>query len=205
MKMPIMLFSLNAPFQKKFLVSKMFKNNFHRIKLNFTWMEETFVNKVAESGIVSLDLETFYPKDEILLFDMKDYLFMGLILKEKDFRESLKLLDVTSYTDKVVAVTCSADAVIPMWAYMLAASYLQPVASEIAFGSQQEIKNMLLLKNIDLLPLENFIDKRVVIKGCGEVPVGEAAYLKATALLRPVAKSIMYGEPCSTVPIFKKK
>ena len=168
-------------------------------------MEETFVNKVAESGIVSLDLETFYPKEDIALFDMKDYLFMGLILKEKDFRESLKLLDTTVYADKIVAVTCSADAVIPMWAYMLVASYLQPVASEIAFGNQDEIKNMLLLKNIDQLPVDNFIDKRVVIKGCGEIPVGEAAYLKATKLLRPIAKSIMYGEPCSTVPIYKKK
>ena len=168
-------------------------------------MEEIFVNKVAESGIVSLDLETFYPKEDIALFDMKDYLFMGLILKEKDFRESLKLLDTTVYADKIVAVTCSADAVIPMWAYMLVASYLQPVANEIAFGNQDEIKNMLLLKNIDQLPVDNFIDKRVVIKGCGEIPVGEAAYLKATKLLRPIAKSIMYGEPCSTVPIYKKK
>ena len=168
-------------------------------------MEEVFVNKVAESGIVSLNLEEFYPKDDIALFDMKDYLFMGLILKEKDFRESLKILDISIYQDKIVAVTCSADAVIPMWAYMLAASYLQPVAAEIAFGTVEAIKNILLLKNIENLPIADFADKRVVIKGCGEIPVGEAAYLKATKLLRPVAKSIMYGEPCSTVPIFKKK
>lgn len=168
-------------------------------------IEETFVNKVSESGIISLNLEEFYPKDEIALFDMKDYLFMGLILKEKDFRESLKSLDLSIYTDKVVAVSCSADAVIPMWAYMLAASYLQPVASEVAFGTAEEIKTMLLLKNIAQLPIDNFVDKRIVIKGCGDLPVGEAAYLQATKLLRPVAKSIMYGEPCSTVPIFKKK
>ena len=168
-------------------------------------MEEIFVNKVSESGIVSLNLEEFYPKEEIALFDMKDYLFMGLILKEKDFRENLKSLDLSVYTNKVVAVTCSADAVIPVWAYMLAASYLQPVASEVVFGTAAEIKNMLLLKNIALLPVNDFADKRVVIKGCGDLPVGEAAYLLATKMLRPVAKSIMYGEPCSTVPIFKKK
>lgn len=168
-------------------------------------MEEIFVNKVSESGIVSLNLEEFYPTEEIALFDMKDYLFMGLILKEKDFRENLKSLDLSVYTNKVVAVTCSADAVIPVWAYMLAASYLQPVASEVVFGTEAEIKNMLLLKNIAQLPVNDFADKRVVIKGCGELPVGEAAYLLATKLLRPVAKSIMYGEPCSTVPIFKKK
>lgn len=168
-------------------------------------MEETLVNKVSESGIISLNLEEFYPKEEIALFDMKDYLFMGLILKEKDFRESLKNLDLSIYADKVVAVTCSADAVIPMWAYMLAASYLQPIVKEVAFGTTDEIKMQLLLTNIAQLPVEDFIDKRVVIKGCGDLPVGEAAYLQATKLLRPVAKSIMYGEPCSTVPIFKKK
>lgn len=164
-----------------------------------------FVNKVSESGIVTLDLEEFYPTEEIAVFDMKDYLFMGLILKEKDFRESLKNLDLSTYTGKTVAVTCSADAVIPMWAYMLAASYLQPVAKEVAFGTVEELKKNLLLKNIAQLQVADFVDKRVVIKGCGEIPVGEAAYLQATQLLRPVVKSIMYGEPCSTVPIYKKK
>ena len=168
-------------------------------------MEDIIINKVSESGIVSLDLEEFYPKEEIALFDMKDYLFMGLILKEKDFRESLKNLDLTIYTDKIVAVTCSADAVIPMWAYMLVASYLQPVSKEVYFGTIEEIKTALLLKNIEKIAIEEYVDKRVVIKGCGEVPIGEAAYLQATKLLRPVAKSIMYGEPCSTVPIFKKR
>ena len=168
-------------------------------------MEEVFVNKVSESGILSLNLEDFYPKQDIALFDMKDYLFMGLILKEKDFRESLKILDLSIYQNKVVAVTCSADAVIPMWAYMLAASYLQPVAAEVAFATVEELKNTLLLKNIEQIAIAEFADQRVVIKGCGELPVGEAAYLLATKILRPVVKSIMYGEPCSTVPIFKRK
>jgi hypothetical protein len=168
-------------------------------------MEEVFLNKVSESGIVTLDLEEFYPTEEIAIFDMKDYLFMGLILKEKDFRENLKKLDLSIYIGKMVAVTCSADAVIPMWAYMLAASYLQPVAKEVAFGNAEELKKALLLKNISNLPIADFADKRVVIKGCGEIPVGEAAYLQATQLLRPVVKSIMYGEPCSTVPIYKRK
>ncbi len=168
-------------------------------------MEEVFVNKVSESGILSLNLEDFYPKDEIALFDMKDYLFMGLILKEKDFRESLKILDLSIYQNKIVAVTCSADAVIPMWAYMLAASYLQPVATEVYFATVEELKNTLLLKNIEQIAVAEFADQRVVIKGCGELPVGEAAYLLATKILRPIVKSIMYGEPCSTVPIFKRK
>ncbi len=168
-------------------------------------MDEALINKVSESALVTVNLEDYYPAELIAVFDMKDYLFMGLILKEKDFREALKNLDLTPFTNKAVAVTCSADAVIPMWAYMLVASSLQPVAKEVVFGTEQELKKQLLLKNIEALPVNEFADKRVVIKGCGDLPIGEAAYLLATKLLRPVAKSIMYGEPCSTVPIFKKK
>jgi hypothetical protein len=168
-------------------------------------MSETIINKVSESALITLNLEDYFPSNDIAVFDMKDYLFMGLILKEKDFRESLKNLDLSLFANKAVAVTCSADAVIPMWAYMLVASTLQPVANEIIFGTAEDLKSKLLLKNIAQLPLNEFTDKRVVIKGCGELPVGEAAYLEATKILRPVAKSIMYGEPCSTVPIFKKK
>ena len=168
-------------------------------------MPDVFVNKVAESGIVTLDLEAYYPKEGVLLFDMKDYLFMGLILKEKDFRQALKSLDLSVYKDKIAAITCTADAVIPMWAYMLAASALQPVVKEIVFGNEETAKKNILLKNIGAISANEFIDKRVVIKGCGEVPVSEEAYIEITKLLRPVAKSIMYGEPCSTVPVFKKE
>jgi hypothetical protein len=168
-------------------------------------MADEIINRVNESALITLDLEEYYPSGEIAVFDMKDHLFMGLILKEKDFREALKNLDLSTFTGKTVAVTCSADAVIPMWAYMLAASTLQPVATEVVFGNADEAKKQLLLKKIAQLPINEFADKRVVIKGCGELPVGEAAYLEATKLLRPVAKSIMYGEPCSTVPIYKKK
>ena len=168
-------------------------------------MSETIINKVSESTLVTLNLEDFYPSGEVMVFDMKDYLFMGLILKEKDFREALKNLDLVPYTNKTVAVTCSADAVIPVWAYMLVASYLQPVAKDVQFGTEEEVKKRLLFKNISQLQTEEFTDKRVVIKGCGELPIGEDAYLEATKLLRPVAKSIMYGEPCSTVPIYKRK
>lgn len=167
-------------------------------------MDEKFVNKVSESGIITLDLEDFYPKDEIVVFDMKDHLFMGLILKEKDFREAMKNLDLTPYTNKNVALTCTADAVIPMWAYMLVSSYLQPIAKEIVFGDADFLHKTLFLKNIEKINPADYKDQRVVIKGCGELPVSETAYVAITSLLRPVAKSIMYGEPCSTVPIFKK-
>ena len=168
-------------------------------------MAEVFVNKVAESGIITLDLETYYPKDEVVLFDMKEYLFMGLILKEKDFRLALKELDRSVYQDKITAITCSADAVIPMWAYMLAASTLQPVTKEIIFGNEETAKKEILIKNINTINVNEFSDKRVVIKGCGELSIPEEAYIEITKLLRPGAKSIMYGEPCSTVPVFKKE
>lgn len=167
-------------------------------------METTFVNKVAESGIVSLNLEDFFPGDEVIVFDMKDYLFMGLILKEKDFREALKTLDLNLFTGKQIAITCTADAIIPMWAYMLVASALQPVATDIFFGSKEDVANKILVKNIQQLDANDYSDKRIVIKGCGELPISEEAYMEVTKKLRPVAKSIMYGEPCSTVPVFKK-
>lgn len=168
-------------------------------------MEEAFVNKVSESGILTLDLEDYYPRDEIVVFDMKDHLFMGLILKEKEFRETLKNLDIEPYREKYVALTCSADAIIPMWAYMLVASYLEPVAKELIFGDKSLAHNSLFLKNLQNINAEDYRDKRVVIKGCGELPVSESAYVAITAKLRPVAQSIMYGEPCSTVPIYKRK
>ena len=168
-------------------------------------MAETFVNKVAESGIITLNLEDYFPKDDVVVFDMKDHLFMGLILKEKDFREALKTLDTTIYENKIVALTCSADAVIPMWAYMLVASLLQPIATEIIFGTETYAKENVLLRNIETIDSSAYNDARVVIKGCGELPIGEVAYIGITKKLRPVAKSIMYGEPCSTVPVFKKK
>ncbi len=168
-------------------------------------MSDVIVNKVAESGLITLDLEQYYPKDEIAVFDLKLYLFMGLILKEKDFRAALQQLDWDQYRGRHVAVHCSADAVIPIWAYMLVASYLEPVALEVVFGTADDLRKQVFLKNIQQINIEELVDKRVVVKGCGELPIGEFAYMEITRRLRPIAKSIMYGEPCSTVPIYKKK
>jgi hypothetical protein len=168
-------------------------------------MSEEIVNKVAQSQLVTLDLEAYYPADEIVVFDLKPHLFMELILKEKEFRAALQNHDWSTYQQKVVAVTCTADAIIPMWAYMLVASYLQPVAKDVQFGNAEAVKQQLFLQRIDAIDAAEFVDKRVVVKGCGDVPIGEFAYLAITKKLMPVAKSIMYGEPCSTVPIFKKK
>ncbi|MCX6319130.1 MAG: DUF2480 family protein [Bacteroidetes bacterium] len=168
-------------------------------------MSDAFVNKVAESGLITLDLETWYPGGETAVFDMKDYLFMGMILKERDFREALKSMDWSVYQDKYVALTCSADAIIPVWAWMLVASYLQPVAREFVMGDEKELHKARFIKNLSAIDVQEYADKRVVIKGCGETPIADFVYMEITKLLRPVAKSIMYGEPCSTVPVYKKK
>jgi len=169
-------------------------------------MSDEIVNKVAESGLVTIDLEKYLPKkEEIAVFDLKDFLFMGMILKEKDFREALRQQDWEKYRNKNVAITCTADAIIPVWAYMLVTTYLQPVAKEIIVGDEKEIYKAVFLKNISSIHDSEFTDKRVVLKGCGETPIDDFAYAEATRKLLPVAKSIMYGEPCSTVPVYKKK
>ncbi len=168
-------------------------------------MEEIIVNKVAQSGLITLDLEKFYPGEEIITFDVKDYLFMELILKEKEYRETLKNIDWSEYKNKIVAITCSADAIIPLWAYMLAVTYLEPFAKDIQFGNSEDVFKALFLKNLNLVNPKDFENQRVVVKGCGDKTIPETAFVEITKILRPVVKSIMYGEPCSTVPIFKRK
>jgi hypothetical protein len=167
---------------------------------------ETIVNKVAESGIITLDLAKYIPSDDdIRTFDLKPFLFMEMILKEKDYRASLQTVDWQEYKNKHVAITCSADAIIPVWAYMLATTYLQPVTTSVYFGTAEELKKEIILKNIAAIDIAEYQDKRMVIKGCGDIAIPDAAYVAITKKLLPVAKSIMYGEPCSTVPVYKKK
>ena len=187
------------------LLQKAFLFLFWCMNTTYLCTMETFVNKVAESGIITINLENYLSKEDFMLFDIQQYLFMGLILKEKDYREALKQQDWTAYSNKVVCITCSADAIIPQWAYMLAATYLQPVAKDIRFGNIDAVKNTYLREAIAALNVTEYADKRIVIKGCGDVQLPDDAYIAITNKLIPIAKSIMYGEPCSTVPIFKKK
>jgi hypothetical protein len=168
-------------------------------------MSDMILNKVANSGLITLNLESYLPEKKPVSFDLKDHLFMGLILKEKDYREALKNKDWEIYRDQNVAVNCSVDAVIPVWAYMLAFTYLQPVAHDVFLGTGEEFYKHLVLKNIDATDTKEYQDQRVVIKGCGEIFIDNYAYTEITKKLLPVVKSIMYGEPCSTVPVFKKK
>ncbi len=168
-------------------------------------IQEEIVNKVAQSGLVSVDPASFYPQGERVLYDIKDNLFMELMLREKDFREFVKEHDWTQYTGKNVAITCSTDAIVPTWAYMLLANRMAPYASEIVFGNLDTLETILFEKALRELNVEQYRDKRVVIKGCGDVAVPNSAYIELTNRLTPVVKSLMFGEPCSTVPIYKRK
>jgi hypothetical protein len=167
-------------------------------------MENEIVNKVSQSGLITIDLEEFYPAGERVVFDIKNLLFQGLILREKDFREFIKNEDWNKYKDKYVALICSADAIVPTWAYMLLATQLEPIAKRVVFGDLETLETILYNEILSKINISEYKDARVVIKGCGNLPVPKSAYVQITSLLRPVAKSIMYGEPCSTVPLYKQ-
>jgi len=162
------------------------------------------INKVAQSPLITIDLEELYEPGERVLYDLKDNLYEGIILKEKDFREHLKTNDWSSYQDKHVAIYCSVDAIIPRWAFMLLAVHLEPFTRTIVYGDLKVLENELFKKAILKINPRNFIDKKVVIKGCSKIEVPTSAYVEITNLLKPFVFSIMYGEPCSTVPVYKK-
>ncbi len=168
-------------------------------------MEDQIINRVAKSGLISLDLEDFYHSGERVLYDLKDNLFMGLILKEKDFREFLKIHDWTQYSGKNIAITCTEDAVVPTWAYMLLAIQLEPHAHTIVFGDLQDLERKLYDEALAKINFEEYAGAKVVVKGCSKVAVPTTAYVEVTRRLRPYAQSIMFGEPCSTVPLYKKR
>jgi hypothetical protein len=169
-------------------------------------MESTqeIVNRVATSGIVSLDLEERYPPGERLVYDIKDNLWQGMILREKDFREFLKAHDWSQYEGKNVAIICSEDAIVPTWAYMLLAVHLERYANAFVFGDLNMLEDKIFLDAIHKINLEEYRDKRVVVKGCSKVSVPLSAYVEITRLLKPIVQSLMFGEPCSTVPLYKK-
>ncbi|MCO5937281.1 DUF2480 family protein [Mucilaginibacter sp. RB4R14] len=168
-------------------------------------IQENIINKVAQSGLVTLDPAQFYAPGERVVYDIKDNLFHGLMLREKDFREFVKTHDWAQYQDKNVAITCTADAIVPAWAYMLLANRLAPYARAVVFGDADVLETVLFVKEVAALDVEQYRDQRVVIKGCGDVPIPVSAYVELTQKLTPVAKSLMFGEPCSTVPIYKRK
>lgn len=168
-------------------------------------MMEEIKNKVSESGLITINLEDYIPKQPVLSFDIKNFLFMEMLLKEKDFRDSLNQYDWTQFQGKHANVYCSSDAIIPMWAYMLVVSKLSGIASDIYFGSIEDLEKEIFISNIQKIDAIQYQDKRVVVKGCGDKEILPFAYLEISKKLIPVVKSLMYGEPCSTVPVYKKK
>ena len=168
-------------------------------------MDEEIVNRVANSDLITIDLADYAPKLQILEFNLKQFLFEGFILKEKEFRKTLKEFDFTIYTNKVVALICSSDAIFPMWAYMLATSYLNKVGHEIHFGTKNEVFQKLFLQNIERINPAKFENTKVIVKGCGHIPLTEALYIAITKKLQNTVSSLMFGEACSAVPVFKKK
>ncbi len=163
------------------------------------------VNKVAKSGLITLDLVDYLPSAEIVDFDLKDYLVQGIALMEKPFRESMKQLDWQTFEGKHVALHCSADAIIPMWAYMLVTSYLEQYTDHIYYGDSDAVREKLFSENLrQHIDPADYEDSKIVVKGCGDKTIPPTAYIEATKLLQPVVKVLMYGEPCSTVPIYKR-
>ncbi len=168
-------------------------------------IQENIVNKVAQSGLITVDLANYAPKEPIVIYDIKDNLFHGLILKEKDFREFIKAHDWSQYSGQHVGIICSTDAIVPTWAYMLLTTKLIDYAASIRFGDEDVVRAGLFEKALQHIDFDQYQDQRVVVKGCGDIAIPESAFVMFTAALSQRAKSIMYGEPCSTVPVFKRK
>ncbi len=165
---------------------------------------DIIVNRVANSGIITINLEEHYPSQEIVKFDLKDYLFKELILKEKDFRAALKEYNWAQLEGKVILIYCSSDAIIPVWAYMLVSALATPYAHKVWQGTFEEFLKHHYAQKLSEINPKTFEQKRVVIKGCSEKPVPPFAYAEIINILQPFVQSVMYGEPCSTVPIFKR-
>ena len=167
-------------------------------------MEGEIINRVAESTLVTFDLEEYYDQGPREVLDIKDQLFQGLLLREKDFREYVKETDWSTYEGKNVAISCSSDAIVPTWAYMLLSSVLEPYARHFVFGDLAHLENSLFQKSLARIDTEKYREEKVIIKGCGRYPVPEFAYVEISRLLKPIVASLMYGEACSAVPIYKK-
>jgi hypothetical protein len=168
-------------------------------------MADEIINRIANSKLINIDLEEFYPDGKRILFDIKDWLFHGIILKEKDFREHVANHDWSQYQDNYVALTCSEDAIIPSWAYLLLSSELSGFAKKIVVGDLELLETVLYQEVIQELSVEDFKDKPIIIKGCADKPIPPSAFTFLVQKLQPIAKTIMYGEACSTVPLYKRK
>ena len=168
-------------------------------------MAEEIINRIANSSLTTIDLEDFYPKGNRIVFDIKDWLYEELILREKDFRESVKNHDWSKYQDSYVALTCSSDAIIPSWAYLLLTVELTPFAKKVVVGDLPLLETVIYQDIINQIDISEYKDKPIIIKGCANKPIPPSAYTLLIEKVKTVAKTIMFGEACSTVPLYKKK
>ena len=168
-------------------------------------MSDEIVNRVANSALITIDLADYAPSQSIAVLDVKDFLFQEIILKEKEFRANLKEFDFSIYQDKIIAINCSSDAIVPMWAFMLVTSYLKGIASQIHFGKKEDVFQQIFTANIDAIDATEFKNKKVIVKGCGQIPLSESLYIAITKKLQYTVSSLMFGEACSAVPVLKNK
>ena len=168
-------------------------------------MSRKIVNRVSNSLLITIDLADYAPKISIKELDIKDFLFKEIILKEKEFRSTIKEFDFSKYKNTIAALFCSSDAVVPMWAYMLVSSYLNPICSHLHFGTKEDVFQKIILENINAMEEAEFQDKKVIVKGCGNILLSESLYIAITQKLQNSVSSLMFGEACSAVPVFKKK
>ena len=167
-------------------------------------MAEEIINRVAQSKLITFNLEDYYPKGQRFLFDISQWLYEGFVLREKEFRDEAKSHDWSQYQDQYVALNCSTDAIVPAWAYMLVSTYLEPYAKKVVIGDLENLESHIYQEVIDRLDVSDLKDKPVIVKGCSHKPVPKNAYVFLINKLQPVVKSLMYGEACSSVPLYKK-
>ena len=168
-------------------------------------MSEEIINRVSNSQLITIDLTDYAPNLSVKELDIKDFLFQGIVLKEKEFRLSLKEFDFSNYANKTVALNCSADAIVPMWAFMLVTSYLNSINADIHFGGKEDVFQQIFTTNIDTIDGTEFENKKVIVKGCGNIPLSESLYIAITKKLQNSVSSLMFGEACSAVPVLKNK
>ena len=168
-------------------------------------MRDEIVNRVANSALITIDLADYAPSQSISVLDVKDFLFQEIILKEQEFRTNLKEFDFSIYQGKIVAINCSSEAIVPMWAFMLVTSYLKGIASKIHFGKKEDVFQQIFTANIDAIDSTEFESKKVIVKGCGQVPLSASLYMAITKKLQDTVSSLMFGEACSAVPVLKNK
>jgi len=166
---------------------------------------DEIINRVENSNLIQVNLDDYYPEGERVLYDLSANLHEGLVLIEKDFRDFINQHDWSQYQDKYVGIICSSDAIVPLWAFMLLASKIEPYAKKVVMGDKNELEKAIFDSIISILDFTQFQDQNVIVKGCGKHPIPESVFVDFTITLQRYAKNILFGEACSSVPLYKRK